>query len=65
MFDLLIRMSKPVVLIEKLPFISGREAQDTGQVQPTFDRETVCGSHHHRKGVFFGVLLQSSKPRVA
>lgn len=47
MFDELGLMSKPVVLIGKLLFISGREAQDTGQVQPTSDWKTVCGSHHH------------------
>ena len=43
----------PNQLIDNFPFISGREAQDIGQVQPTFDRKAVCGSHHHWKGVFF------------
>lgn len=57
--DELGRKSRPVVLIEKL-FISGGEAQDSGQVQPTFDWETVCGSHHHGKGVFCFVFWSFS-----
>lgn len=57
----------PVMFIDKLLFISGREAQDTGQMQPPFDRKTLCGSHHHWKGVFLCLLyqlLQSSSPIV-
>lgn len=57
----------PIMFIDKLLFISGREAQDTGQMQPPFDRKTLCGSHHHWKGVFFCLLyqlLQSASPIV-
>lgn len=59
--------SSLILFIHNLLFISGREAQDIGQVQPTFDRKTVCGSDHHWKGVVFYLLyllLQSFSPIV-
>lgn len=37
-------------------FLSGGEAQDIRQMQPAFDREALCGSDHHRKGMFIGLF---------